>query len=641
MSIKNQMLVNTPTNLKEINSINTLLDLFYKGLDVLEKYSSKPLDIYNSDYLTKEYNETNNTKIKDIKEELIKIKIQEIYETFSSVQDDKDIYNKFKKIYEALGLNTNDLVIKADINKAITSELISASNSYKSKKGTKSGFDFVYDIIKKTGIQAINSKGLFEIIEGYDINKMGILEIGSDNFYIGDGHIIGQKVQINKYNIPFYYTVKTSLYKEVFEKTIVPLAHPVGFVWYLIRILSFELVDYFSTINETILKEFYLTCYNTSGEVRTQEIVKSDVFGVFKKYYKNTNSENKTEIIIDYYPLSGSGNGYRFVRHYNNSNKLYDRQYYKDNKVNLEIQSVENKDDTQGDLEVHYKENGFVDYISFTENTIIDKETFSIKYKIHDADEENEAIIKFREKEVNPDNKKVFITQDFTAEEILTSDLSITSYNGKVIRDYGVNCSIDYLEDVIITNIVTDISDNIRNIRPINSTLAMDVRDIDISENDDIDSQYSNIDHTLEENDEVFNWDYWGRKDINNYRSCKKIGEFTIGDGTLIYDCCKNPRPIKIIGEYNLKIGGGWHISNCSGLHISDVGYNNVQERQENYYAPSVEEDMEEINLDSSYKDDYIEQNIGNEYYYAKDYIDFGVYRDGERLEDNNESALD
>ena len=136
-----------PDSLLSKDTIDKLLSLYSDSFDDLQAIIENPLNALDADFLIEKFEEQNNIRFDDIRKELFRIHLQEIYQTFEDISDSEEVYNKFKLIYEALNMPTDKLKIVASIDKSVNSEYIGASDSFKTKKGTRSGFFFVYDII--------------------------------------------------------------------------------------------------------------------------------------------------------------------------------------------------------------------------------------------------------------------------------------------------------------------------------------------------------------------------------------------------------------------------------------------------------------------------------------------------------------
>ena len=643
----------TPENITSNKTLNTLLELYLDSFDELQPVLESPLNVLDTDFLIKRFEETKNENFNDIRKEIFKIHLEEIYRTFEEIDDSEEIFNKFKLVYESLGLPTDQLKIVASIDESINSEYLNASNSFKTKKGTRSGFFFVYDIINRAGIQSINSDGFFNLIEGTDEDP----------------------------NTPFEYTVKTSLYKEVFSRTVVPLAHPVGFNWNFVRLLYTILTDYFGLEETVTLRDTTLTCYGVGeGSISQIEIIESKIYGEFKSFLVSRDQDNNEELIIDYYPLDGTvGNGLRIVREYNGRIILYDRQDTRvlnipsspyDGQIKyLEIEEVRLSDIANGILTQNFVNRDVegetfiaVESIDFKEYTIIDKATVTIEFRIR-GDKEgvwNSSRLVLENKVVSSDTK-FFEPINFTRQELFEA---CNSYNGRIVEDRGTNCQIHYKAIHTFKATTTDVSEYVESKRPLSVDLPRNTDDISINQadwdeaiangEDPYDGLYGTLDHTIEETNIYDGIEFWGRLS-------KGATPIPITFGATGFDPETNvphiapqivvdPETQEITyipdGEItDLVIGGPWTID--KSLHIFDIGFNPNSEppRWEQYYRPNSEEDLAILNSTTTparYERDNLEYEgdtaLNNQYYHAwEDYtmdISIQVFKEEEYIYD-------
>ena len=600
------MSTSTPENFEKIDSINTLFNFYLDSFSDIKEFIEDPINMLDVDYLVKKYEETANINISEIRRELFKIHLQEIFTTFDEIEDSEEIYLKFKSIYEALGIDASNLKIVADLDNAINSEYINSSTLYKTKKGTRAGFFFVYDMINKSGIQAINADGLFRLIEGTPDNP----------------------------NVPYEYRIETSLYREVFERTIIPLAHPVGFNWLFIRLLAVNFVDYFGLEEISHLQKTTLTCYGLDQKsVSQKEIIESEIYGKLKSFNTSTDQHNNEKVVIDYYPIDGTeGDGLRLVREYNGEVTLYDRQSVKvlhnvDNNEYvgqiqyLEIEDIKLENDTQGNLTINMVDRVLLDEefeaigsVDFQEYTLIDKPTVSFLFKLKDdkPDVWYRSTIVLENKEVS-DDIRYFEPVNITRQDILDGSLD---YNGRIVNDYGLNCRIDYGMTYTYKLLITDIPSNVQEIRQHQMTLPGNVQDIYISQEDLRDAEtegrdpykhlYNNAEHTFEEKKYIKSVDLWPRLASGAKKPPPYIGQENLdplmNTGHLAPEIVidDNTGEVTYIpdGEItDLCIGGDWTLANNS-LAYFDYGYNSNSNppRWEQYYKPTAEEDLALVN---------------------------------------------
>jgi hypothetical protein len=591
----------TPQNLKDNETIYKLLKLYNSSVEDSVDILENPLNLLDTDFLIKKYEDTADIRFDDVRREIFKIHLQEIFQTFEEIGDSEEIYNKFKSIYESLNIPTDDLKIVADIDKSIDSQYLDASRSFKTKKGTRSGFFFVYDIINRAGIQAINADEFFNLIEGTKENP----------------------------RTPYEYTVETSLYKEVFQKTVVPLAHPVGFNWNFIRLLFLTMEDYFGLDQIKTLGKTLLTCYGSNETAINQvEIVNSGIYGTVKDFLISENQDKQEQVIIDYNPLDGSeGNGLRLLKDFNDLIVLYDRQSEKILKdINtgeltseiqyLEIENIRLVQGQNGILTVNKIQRTLlgetfevIESIDFKEYTIIDKEYIEVEFKIKGdfADKWNLSKLYLTNKIASSDIK-FYEIENFTRQDILDGS---SSYNGRIVQNMGTNCLLTYKATYSYKVSTKDISGYIESVRPYSLGLETNVNDIIIPQSeydiaisegkDPYKDLYATHDHTVQEID---------FKDTH-----ENFGRLTIGNLPREYTPYVHQRD-KFVGEYGLIIDNDtlvdsdtdW-VVNWGQLHIHDVGFNSNDNRYEQFYVPDAIESLELIKSTTPLST-YIRQNL-------------------------------
>jgi len=196
--------IKTPSTFKNKSNITSILNLY---LDFLNSEISNNLNnILDIDYL----NTHNLTSMKRI---LFQTHLNEVYDILTKLHLSDDILLKFKSVYKLFKLNFNNFNLDINTNQVIKSnDYIRSSKDYKTKKGTKTAFVFIDNILTLLDLQNIN-------------NLETTIEINSNEVY--------------------NYTIKSDSYKEIIEEVIVPLCHPVGFIWTSIKLLASEFEDHF------------------------------------------------------------------------------------------------------------------------------------------------------------------------------------------------------------------------------------------------------------------------------------------------------------------------------------------------------------------------------------------------------------
>jgi len=249
--LENLIKATIPQNLKSNDTISKLLEIYLSYISPHQDYNSKPIDLLDTKYIInkkKELSEKESNNLDNIKDELFKIHLNEIFKVFEDVGNSEEIYLRYKEIYETLNKDTKDLTVNFNFDDEVDEEYINANSSYKTKKGTATAFSFINDIINKVSDEPIDNGNFFFIDEGTPTNEF----------------------------MPYAYTVRASLYKEVFKETVIPLAHPVGFDWHFIRLLFLNLVDYYGLEETKTITDLSLICSNNvDGTPQEKKLLES------------------------------------------------------------------------------------------------------------------------------------------------------------------------------------------------------------------------------------------------------------------------------------------------------------------------------------------------------------------------------
>jgi len=632
----------SPQILKDNEAIDKLLELYFLNLRGQQEISEDPVILLDINYLIKKNDEgAKGVGYKDVKSELFKIHLDEIYKIFEDVQDNDKIYEKYKEVYSTLNIPTDSLKVDFNLDDEINDEYITASNSYKAKKGTKAGFFFINDIINKVNIDPLNSDPYFHIEEGLD----------------GD------------LSVPYAYTVKASLYKEVFRETILPLSHPVGFNWHFFRLLYLTLVDYFGLIEIKTITDLVLTCYSLTNkeDISRQVLLKSSLdpsnvktitsgeFGSVKNFYIAKDQEGREQVIIDFYSTrpcpsdNTKQNGYRLLRDYDGRVVIFERQdeiLYtnqdgEEEIINLELEKIELVDKRQGELEVFKRkkiilgrEVEVITDVRFKEYSIFNLSEVKMRYSFiggtplaqgEELTDQNRlwnySLLELKNKVISS-NKKFFENVDFSRKDIIRG--SAEQFYGRVIKDRGMNCKLTYEIDYTYEVTTSDVSDYISNIRK--AEALKQLNNPNYKDNDE---------NTIQEFNQKETFDNWARLDPNNIgikigdlSALGKIGLFTIAGANSI-----NPMD-KGIDDFlgiDADIYSTYETKDYRGLPVKlDPGNVNDERvwRNEVYFKPSTYKDLSDLSkarVQSGHSTleitatpaIYERENIGNETYTA------------------------
>jgi hypothetical protein len=202
MDIKSLFHSILPENLQEDQAYLDMIDVF---LEVLEEYARESLDISRVFENTRTLNGT--TEQHPINKEYIKIYMDDLYNAFNDIPNNQTILNKIDKVNIDAGAIVIDKAKLSDPVSLLNFEHLVTSKEYKQKKGTKVAIEYIYSLVDSIGISAKNED--FNLIEGK----------------------------------PFEFDVVGSLYREVYEQLVKPIAHPLGFAFIYRQIITATLAD--------------------------------------------------------------------------------------------------------------------------------------------------------------------------------------------------------------------------------------------------------------------------------------------------------------------------------------------------------------------------------------------------------------
>lgn len=189
----------TPDNIKSIPAIKDAMAIF---IETLEELSKESIDIRKM-FLNPV-----------IKEELVKIYLDDLYKVFKTLQFNQKVVNKIERLNAVYGVEYYKIDVIRNIANYINEEHFLTFKSYKEKKGTPDAIKYIYELV-------------------------GRKLLSEDNF------VPFALTEVS----PFTFNVSGNLPSELYEAVVRPLAHPLGFVYQYNQLVSLLLEDVvFSTI---------------------------------------------------------------------------------------------------------------------------------------------------------------------------------------------------------------------------------------------------------------------------------------------------------------------------------------------------------------------------------------------------------
>lgn len=208
------------------NKLNS--DVIDIVLDYIEANSNISYDIANIF--------TNNNAV--VKKEFINTYLENISSAFNTALYDKNIIDKLTAVYASIG-QVYDPTNLPNIADVFTDEYLNVSKTFKQRKGTAPAIKFAYNAIRNSKIQGVNVSQ----------------EVNDSSFSI----TLGTEENPEE---PFIFQVEGSLYKEVYENSVKPIVHPIGFGYVYSKLLSLLFTEYVNVKLSYINRDIKVKCNN-------------------------------------------------------------------------------------------------------------------------------------------------------------------------------------------------------------------------------------------------------------------------------------------------------------------------------------------------------------------------------------------
>lgn len=224
-----------PENITSDKFMSEVIEIY---CDFIEENCSVSLDI----------GEVYNEKNSKFKEEYIKIYLDDLYRTFKAAETSPIIINKINEINAAYGYEYLSLSFIGNITKLITNEHLTTSKAFKHNKGTRVGIEYIYNLVERIDTSQ-DSYGDFKLIEGE----------------------------------PFHMQIEGSVYSEIYDEVVKPLAHPLGWSYIYNQIIKTVLNDDFNKEYSYQINAIEVRCLDGYFHVFTEDsdytIIKEDFIG--------------------------------------------------------------------------------------------------------------------------------------------------------------------------------------------------------------------------------------------------------------------------------------------------------------------------------------------------------------------------
>lgn len=204
-------------------------------IEVLDETSSITNDLET-------YFEANNAVLTD---ELIKVFLENLEYGIKQLTTNKDVINRIRDQYGFYGLNLPDTILPDNISKFINREHIIISKELKQKKGKQSALRYFYNFIRQLNLE------------------------GTYSYQNIDDDLVVNEVA------PFQFSVEGSLFKDIYNVAVKPIAHPLGFAYSYMQMLKIYLQEYYSyniIYNVSELK-VYCPYLNSSDDYSSKKVI--------------------------------------------------------------------------------------------------------------------------------------------------------------------------------------------------------------------------------------------------------------------------------------------------------------------------------------------------------------------------------
>ncbi|QAU04566.1 hypothetical protein Va1_286 [Vibrio phage Va1] len=229
----------TPENIKDVPLIEDAMSIFIESLEELSKESIDVKNVYSNEI---------------IREELIKIYLDDLYRVFKNIQLNQKIIDRIDSLNGIYGNNDQYFNKDAILNMAsyLNDEHFMTIKAFKESKGTEKAIEYMYSLIS-------------------------VFVSPSDN---------GESFQLIENDV-FDYTIRGELPEEFYNYIVAPLAHPLGFTYTYEQYLSLVLEDFFPGENISYdINALEVRCLFPDGTTKVTD---------FKYYYDENGNIIKDE----------------------------------------------------------------------------------------------------------------------------------------------------------------------------------------------------------------------------------------------------------------------------------------------------------------------------------------------------------
>jgi len=240
----------TPENIKDIKVAQDAMDIFTEVLNEQSSISVNIADVYKQEK-------------KVIREELLKVYQEDLYRIFTDAQTSRVIQEKIDSVNEIYGGEVIQKDFIGDITKTLNDEYFLTSKEFKQKKGTKLAIEYIYNLIENLDT-TVGDKGNFQLTE----------------------------------SAPFQFKIEGSLYKEIYEGMVKPVAHPLGWAYIYDQILKVIISDLFNIEYQYNIYNVEVRCLTGYFDIFTPD---GDDTNVKEEFLTRINPDTGEEYTEEYY----------------------------------------------------------------------------------------------------------------------------------------------------------------------------------------------------------------------------------------------------------------------------------------------------------------------------------------------------
>lgn len=593
----------TPENIKDVPLIEDAMSIFIESLEELSKESIDVKNVYSNEI---------------IREELIKIYLDDLYRVFKNIQLNQKIIDRIDSLNGIYGNNDQYFNKDAILNMAsyLNDEHFMTIKAFKESKGTEKAIEYMYSLIS-------------------------VFVSPSDN---------GESFQLIENDV-FDYTIRGELPEEFYNYIVAPLAHPLGFTYTYEQYLSLILEDFFPGENISYdINALEVRClfpdgttkvtdfkyyYDENGNIVTDENGTPVQRVVVDVTVINDVGERRKKILFDdgTYLLqvsltSGSTKVYFYdendeiIRNFTQQCSIYfDYNFNYDTTLGEEFESIDNK--STFDYVARLNPNSMSAYIG---NEIPQLDQIGELYIGNGLDSFDIGFNLIRDRDGNNLIPSGMVGEEHGRQENFFAPSEVADLKillGKYEKDVNIFYNGEYLETqhIFYTDIVNPLYKVVDRVNSINKYQEQNIGNEDylaqehFFENIEIKATYQQI---ISEPAYVGTHNFI---DANGVDRGAFPGYMIIGGN---YDFDRSQTEVEQVIGYDPFTESGTYIGGYSDDQEYNEDLSQIKNPNEKIIYFETKVDADSVNLQME----------------TYDVFDCGVYRDGVLLEDNNISAL-